>query len=108
MGGEEFGILLTGINLRQAKVCAERLRHALEAMGHPLCGPVRASFGVAMLERGISVDDWQIHADRALYCAKDAGRNCTVLFDPVRHGPTPDRRRGQRELIEACARWRSE
>lgn len=108
LGGEEFGVLLTGVSLRQAKACAERLRKAFEKIEHPLCGPVTASFGVAVLEKGISLDDWQLQVDRALYSAKEAGRNCTILFDPVRHGPTPDRRRDHRELVEACARWRSE
>lgn len=107
MGGEEFAVLLCGANLRQAKACAERLRKAFAAIDHPMCGPVTASFGVAMLERGISLDDWQLQADRALYSAKEEGRNCTVLYDRVRHGPTSDRRRDHRDLIEACARWRS-
>lgn len=38
LGGEEFGILLTGCNLRQAIACAERVRKALEEVRHPLCG----------------------------------------------------------------------
>jgi len=108
LGGEEFGVLLSGTNLRQAKACAERLRRAFETLSHPRCGPITASFGIAMLERGISLDDWQVRVARALQTAKEQGRNCTMLYDPVRHGPTPDRRRNQRDLIENCARWRSE
>ncbi|URD61601.1 diguanylate cyclase [Sphingomonas sp. KRR8] len=54
LGGEEFGVLLTGSNLRQAKACAERLRRAFEKIAHPLYGPITASFEIAMLERGIS------------------------------------------------------
>jgi len=108
LGGEEFGVLLTGVNLRQAKACAERLRRAFEKIDHPLCGPVTASFGIAMLEKGMSVDDWQLRVDRALYAAKEEGRNCTVLYDPVRHGPMSDRRRHHGDLVETCARWRSQ
>ncbi|MCW3797534.1 sensor domain-containing diguanylate cyclase [Sphingomonas sp. BN140010] len=109
LGGEEFGILLTGCNLRQAVACAERVRKALENAVHPLCGSVTASFGIAMLERGSDFDDWQMRADRALYAAKEQGRNCVVAFNPTVHETGRQRRRSDiSSLIETCARWRTE
>ena len=109
LGGEEFGILLTGCNLRQAVACAERVRKALEQSSHLLCGPVTASFGVATLEGGSDFDDWQMRADRALYAAKDQGRNCVVAFDPTLHETNRQRRRNDiSDLIETCARWRTQ
>jgi diguanylate cyclase (GGDEF)-like protein len=109
LGGEEFGILLADSNVRKARACADRIRRALEVAEHPLCGPVTASFGVAVLEPGSTFDEWQIQADRALYTAKNDGRNRTVAYDPLVHGSILSRRHADRgELLETCARWRSE
>ena len=42
---------------------------------------VGASVGVAMVERGVGVDDVLRRADLAMYRAKTAGRDQAVLFD---------------------------
>jgi len=41
---------------------------------------VTASFGVAALESGFSVEQSLDHADQALYTAKSSGRNCAHLW----------------------------
>jgi len=50
-----------------------------------------------------------MRADRALCGAKENGRDCVVAFDPVKH---ETKRQGRRsdisDLIETCARWRTE
>jgi len=81
LGGEEFALLLADTTLDQAVVAAERFRAAIAAMtvpGHPGLH-VTASFGVTAMAPGDDVVGWLARADRALYAAKDGGRNrCCV------------------------------
>jgi len=78
-GGEEFVILCPGTNLEQAVRRAERLRSTL---GNAKVGGVdrlkiTSSFGVSQIEPGDSVESVLRRADKALYAAKEAGRNRT-------------------------------
>ena len=82
-GGEEFAIILPGATLLVARNRAELIRAALESLkiefdGHTL-GKLTVSCGVAsMAPHG---NDWahtMQQADRALYTAKQAGRNRVV------------------------------
>lgn len=82
-GGEEFLAVLPQVDLDAARAAAERLRLGLEGLPVPLpaAAPVRitASFGVASMdELGASAtSDLLVSlADRRLYEAKAAGRNC--------------------------------
>jgi len=80
IGGEEFAILLPETNLQEASEIAERLREVvahsevvLEA-GLPLHFTV--SIGVATLQdKGVNLDKLLSLADKALYQAKESGRN---------------------------------
>jgi diguanylate cyclase (GGDEF)-like protein len=82
-GGEEFAIVLPGANLASARNRAEAIRASLEAMrvafdGRDV-GPLTVSAGVAALQP--HAQDWAYamqQADRALYTAKQAGRNKVV------------------------------
>jgi len=79
-GGEEFGIVLPGTDSRGATLLAERIRARIEsAILHPEKGVrATASLGVAEFEvRDADHVDWIARADRALYAAKEAGRNRT-------------------------------
>lgn len=78
-GGEEFLAVLPQVELEAARAAAERLRVALE--GLPASPEVRitASFGVASMDElgsGATSDLLVSLADRRLYEAKAAGRNC--------------------------------
>ncbi|GAA2833738.1 diguanylate cyclase (GGDEF)-like protein [Aminobacter aminovorans] len=81
MGGEEFAVVLPGLDMIAATSVAERIRQALEARAikMPTGGEVWAtvSIGVATRAPGgwTSFDEVMLAADRALYEAKDAGRN---------------------------------
>ena len=81
-GGEEF-VLLTPLGAEKAQQLAERLRQAVEQplstgpQGQPL--QVTISLGVSAHERGRSLEDMLRLADKALYAAKEAGRNRFVF-----------------------------
>jgi len=84
-GGEEFLVLLPETAGEAAIVPAERLRKRFSAipfLPHPDEEPRRVtlSIGVAEFHPGTSIDDLVRSADRAMYAAKNAGRNRTVSF----------------------------
>jgi diguanylate cyclase (GGDEF)-like protein len=84
-GGEEFGILLPGCSLADARQRCEQLRNAIGATAlqpGSMITSVSASFGVATtVSSGYELRQLLAHADTALYRAKNAGRNCVVLYD---------------------------
>lgn len=85
-GGEEFAILMPYTARSGGLHVAEKIRKALEALDHDNVGCVTASFGVAEHLSGESVADWFRRADRALFDAKNSGRNCVKVnenFDPT-------------------------
>jgi len=74
IGGEEFGVLIANTTEEDAMREAERLRVGITLL--PIA--VTASCGVASVVP-FETEGWQTlvqHADRALYAAKAAGRNC--------------------------------
>jgi diguanylate cyclase (GGDEF)-like protein len=76
-GGEEFLLLLPATNREGAIQVAEAVRHAIAAITLPgIDRPITASVGVAVLpdDAGDSVTLFR-SADRALYAAKQNGRN---------------------------------
>lgn len=79
-GGEEFTIVLPETELEGALQVAEKVRAAVEAFPFP-CGRLTVSVGVAACEAGRTEIDLMERADRALYKAKNAGRN-RVRTDP--------------------------
>ena len=80
-GGEEFCVLLPGIGLDKTIEVAQEVRATIESyatMGIETRAPltVTASLGVSALEQGASVPGMLVdQADKALYQAKEQGRN---------------------------------
>ena len=77
-GGEEFVILLSGADLKQAMGAAERCRVAVAKMEVPDAPylSVTASVGVAAFpDHGEDLDGLLKASDRAMYAAKANGRN---------------------------------
>ena len=74
-GGEEFAMLLPHSDIHAAAAFAEVLRRQFEATPFSGAGRLTASFGVAVLLPGDTLDTLMKRADRALYEAKGAGRN---------------------------------
>jgi len=75
-GGEEFIVLLPTAGLEIAGNLAEKLRVSVEAMEMDVVGKLSASFGVSEVRKGEAMEDLISRADRALYLAKNSGRNC--------------------------------
>jgi len=83
-GGEEFLLVLPGCESAQAAVQAERVRehidkHLFDTEGSP--SRITVSFGVATTSdvANPSAETLIAAADRALYAAKSAGRNCVKV-----------------------------
>jgi diguanylate cyclase (GGDEF)-like protein len=74
-GGEEFMVLLPLQNSKGACMVAEKIRAKIESTKFPVVGNITASFGVAECEPGDTPSDIIKRADRALYKAKEMGRN---------------------------------
>ena len=80
MGGEEFAAILVETEGGSAASVAQRLCETVAAavIASPEGGhiPVTVSIGLALLNgRSISFDELMNEADRAMYAAKEAGRN---------------------------------
>ncbi|MGH9882409.1 MAG: GGDEF domain-containing protein, partial [Pyrinomonadaceae bacterium] len=76
LGGEEFALLLANVSGEKATQAAERLRAALERQTIPDVGQITVSIGVASCpEHANSERSLYAASDRALYVAKNAGRN---------------------------------
>ena len=82
IGGEEFAVLLPGTNMVAARLFAEGARSAFSTAsiaGLPDTRRVTASFGVAEYVAGESFSDLFARADKALYLAKESGRDCVKI-----------------------------
>ncbi len=89
-GGEEFCILLPGLDLDQAAIVAERLRfrvesEASEALADDNERVITSSFGISSTEY-CPFDAHKLvdGADRALYVSKNSGRNRVSRVDAIR------------------------
>lgn len=84
IGGEEFVIFLEKQTKETILLFAESLRQSLELQNHPEIRQGQkstASFGVAAVDPLDSLEKVLDNADKALYIAKNDGRNCVKLFD---------------------------
>ena len=89
-GGEEFAVGLPNTDIRGANVVAEKLRADVEALRLPHdCSPygsnVTLSAGVTSLtpRQKDDLETFVNQADRALYEAKHAGRNCVRSYTTI-------------------------
>jgi diguanylate cyclase (GGDEF)-like protein len=85
-GGDEFVIILPQTDKVGAYLAAERLRESVEREPFPGAETqpqkkVTLSIGLATFpEHGLSDDEILNHADKALYFAKESGRNRSVIY----------------------------
>ena len=80
-GGEEFLIIVPDSSLKAALKLAERIRKSLEQNMDSKVGCVTASFGVAELRPDEGTASLINRADKALYKAKQNGKNCVKSAD---------------------------
>src|ERR1700730_18171076 len=88
-GGEEFCILLPQTSLAEARVIAERVREKIADTSYPHAksqplGAVTISTGVSTLSKTVDTAEQVIWAaDRALYQAKDEGKNRIRFYQEI-------------------------
>jgi diguanylate cyclase (GGDEF)-like protein len=81
-GGEEFFVVLSNSTDQQAQGIAERFRKDMEEMRVDCGGDrigVTVSIGVGLYAHGESQESWIERTDRAMYRAKESGRNRIVV-----------------------------
>jgi diguanylate cyclase (GGDEF)-like protein len=89
-GGEEFAIILPSTDERGANILAERIRQKVEEYEFPHQeiqpnGTLTISIGIALFpENALKKDDIVVAADRALYFAKERGRNRVIHFREIK------------------------
>jgi len=85
-GGEEFVIVLPVTNAQQAHPLAERIREGVAALRLDIGkGQVAVTVSIGIAEMRHASEDKSVesvinHADKAMYAAKAAGRNCTSIY----------------------------
>lgn len=81
-GGEEFAVLLPNTNAEEAMGMANMLKQLMAstiiALADENALSLTASFGIA--ENGETVEDLLNHADKAMYAAKNYGRNHVMSY----------------------------
>lgn len=82
-GGEEFAILMPGLELDEAESAAEAIRIGMSEMVFPEF-TITASLGISSYSLGAdSPQDMLDEADKCLYVAKRNGRNRVIRYDTV-------------------------
>ena len=80
-GGEEFVIVLEPISLDMAQATLERFRNFVAEHSFPYVGKVTISMGYAMITENDFPATILDCADKALYYAKQHGRNCVHSYE---------------------------
>jgi diguanylate cyclase (GGDEF)-like protein/PAS domain S-box-containing protein len=93
MGGEEFLVIAANTPEQDAMALAEKIRSTIAQQAfrfktleqlEPLVIEITVSIGVAGLTSDLeSLDQWLVSADKAMYRAKDSGRNRLVSYQQL-------------------------
>jgi len=83
LGGEEFVVVMPGVDATEATRIAERARRTTESRDFGVDGAagsvsITVSIGLAQWQEGWDPAQLYRRADRALYLSKSAGRNCVT------------------------------
>ncbi len=105
LGGDEFVLIIDRLARRGdaesvAQRCIEALRQPLQIGGVDL--HVSASVGISLYpENGATVETLMAHADAAMYCVKQRGRNSVQFYAPGMDTFTQERGRLESDLHSA-------
>lgn len=80
-GGEEFVILAKGVHAGEAYGYMEKVRQRVQSTQQIGQQPITFSTGICNVEGYKSVDDIIAEADKAMYQAKQMGKNTTVIAE---------------------------
>jgi diguanylate cyclase (GGDEF)-like protein len=89
-GGEEFTIILPGIDRHQSVAVLDRIRHSLEAAHSGAHPRFTVSFGVTDSAVAVSIEQLLQIADVGLYRSKEGGRDRVTVADGLSEEETPD------------------
>ncbi len=83
-GGEEIAIVIPQLAAKQAVAAAEKIRGLIERETPARTGlPITVSIGVALYGAGDTPASLVAKADKALYKAKELGRNRVIVYTPA-------------------------
>lgn len=82
-GGEEFAVVLVNVDLDSAGRLLNRFRQAVEAYAFPRLEPKTVSIGYTSLSVEGGLDKVLMCADKALYYAKNHGRNLVCCYEKL-------------------------
>ncbi|MDF2678468.1 MAG: diguanylate cyclase with sensor, partial [Bacillota bacterium] len=81
VGGEEFIVLMPKTEINDALFLADKIRVEVENNDYSVAKKVTVSIGAAQKYKSESLDNWYARTDKALYFAKESGRNCVVNYE---------------------------
>lgn len=82
-GGDEFVIILEPVAYKEALAALERFREAVASHNFPQIGHITISTGFAKISARDYPPTILERADKALYFAKENGRNCTFNYEAL-------------------------
>ena len=82
-GGEEFVVVLEPVSFDMAELALERFRAAVATHAFPLVGKITISIGFARITENDFPTTILDYADKALYYAKDQGRNRVYNYESL-------------------------
>ena len=83
MGGEEFNLILPGVDIEGGCIAAERIRKAIESVELEKIGHITASLGIATYpDQSDDLEELLELTDQAMYESKRNGRNRVTIAKP--------------------------
>lgn len=82
-GGEEFVVVLEPVSFAMVELALERFRASVATHAFPLVGKITISIGFARISENDFPTTILDHADKALYFAKDQGRNRVYNYESL-------------------------